>query len=218
MAVLRPVKLVIENYPDGQVEEVEVVNNPEDPSTGMRRVPFSREVWIERDDFREEPPKGYFRLFPGNEVRLRAAYLVRCTGCVKDQAGEVVEVRGVYDPESRGGSAPDGRRVKGTIHWVSVRHAVEGEVRLYDYLFASPDPEGEECGGDFRACLNAASLETVRGCKLEPGLAGVEPGYRCQFERLGYFCADRDSRPGALVFNRTLSLRDTWAKVEKKLG
>jgi len=216
LAVLRPVRLVIENYPQGQVEEVELVNNPEDPAAGTRRVPFSGELWIEADDFREDPPKGYFRLFPGNEVRLRGAYFVRCTGFDKDAAGRVTAVRCVYDPESRGGTAPDGRKVKGTIHWVSTAHAIEGEVRLYETLFTVPNPGGEECGGDFRACLNPDSLQVLSGCRLEPSLASAAPGFRCQFERLGYFCVDPESAPGRLVFNRTVGLRDSWVKAEKK--
>ncbi len=213
MAVLRPLKLVIENYPEGKVEELEAVNNPEDPSAGTRRVPFSRVLWIEQDDFRETPPKKYFRLSPGAEVRLRWAYIVRCTGLVKDErTGEVVEVRCAYDPASRGGDAR-GRNVKGTIHWVSAAHAGEAEVRLYDNLFLKPRPDEEE---DWMATLNPNSLEVLTGCKLEPSLASAAPGARFQFERQGYFCADsRDSSPGHLVFNRTVGLRDTWAKIEK---
>ncbi len=217
MAVLRPLKLVIENYPEGESESVEVVNNPEDPSAGTRQVPFSRTLWIERDDFREDPPKGYHRLFPGNEVRLRSAFIVRCTGLVRNPAGEVTEVHCTYDPDTRGGSTPDGRKVKGTIHWVSAAHAVKFEARLYDRLFAHAEPDGDECG-DFRRCLNPESLEVLSACWGEPALAQAQAGYRCQFERLGYYCADPDTKPGAVVFNRTVSLRDSWAKAEKKQG
>ncbi len=218
MAVLRPVKLVIENYPEGQVEMMEAVNNPEDPSAGTRLVPFSRELWIEQDDFRETPPKGYFRLYPGNEVRLRYGYIVRCTGCVKDAEGRVVEVRCTYDPATRGGDTPDGRKVKGTIHWVSVPHAFEAEVRLYDNLFLKPDPDDTEPGKDWTSNLNPNSLEVLEGCKMEPSLKEAKPGDRFQFERLGYFCVDPDTTAERMVFNRTIGLRDTWAKVEKKLN
>lgn len=218
MAVLRPLKLVIENYPEGQVEMMEAVNNPEDPSAGTRLVPFSRELWIEQDDFREVPPKGYFRLFPGNEVRLRYGYIVRCTGCVKDAAGRVVEVRCTYDPATRGGDTPDGRKVKGTIHWVSVPHAFDAEVRLYDNLFVKPDPDDTEPGKDWTSNLNPNSLEVLEGCKMEPSLRTARPGDRFQFERLGYFCVDPDTTEERMVFNRTIGLRDTWAKVEKKLN
>ncbi|GIU74375.1 MAG: glutamine--tRNA ligase [Bryobacteraceae bacterium] len=218
MAVLRPLKLVIENYAEGQVEMMEAVNNPEDPSAGTRLVPFSRELWIEQDDFREVPPKGYFRLFPGNEVRLRYGYIVRCTGCVKDAAGRVVEVRCTYDPATRGGDTPDGRKVKGTIHWVSVPHAFDAEVRLYDNLFVKPDPDDTEPGKDWTSNLNPNSLEVLEGCKMEPSLRTAKPGDRFQFERLGYFCVDPDTTEERMVFNRTIGLRDTWAKVEKKLN
>ncbi|HYB43388.1 MAG TPA: glutamine--tRNA ligase/YqeY domain fusion protein [Candidatus Methylomirabilis sp.] len=216
MAVLRPLRLVIENYPEGQVEMLQAVNNPEDPAMGTRPVPFSRVLYIEQDDFREAPPKKYFRLFPGNEVRLRYAYLVRCTGLVKDErTGEVVEVRATYDPATRGGDAPDGRRVKGTIHWVSAAHAVEAEVRLYDHLFSVPAPGGDGEDADWKAALNPRSLERLTGSRLEPSLASAVPGSRYQFERSGYFCADlRDFGPGRPVFNRTVALRDTWAKIE----
>jgi glutaminyl-tRNA synthetase len=216
MAVLRPLRLVIENYPEGKVEELPAVNNPEDASMGTRRVPFSRVLWIERDDFRAEPPPKYFRLSPGAEVRLRYAYIVKCTGVVKDErTGEVIELRCTYDPESRGGEAR-GRKVKGTIHWVSMAHAVEAEARLYDHLFLTPKPDEEE---DWKAALNPDSLELLTGCKLEPSLAGAAPGSRYQFERQGYFCADtRDSTPERLVWNRTVGLRDTWAKIEKSGG
>jgi glutaminyl-tRNA synthetase len=216
MAVLRPVKLVIENYPEGQVEELEAVNNPEDPAMGVRTVPFSRVLWIERDDVREVPPPKYFRLFPGNEVRLRYAYIVRCTSVLKDErTGEIVEVRCTYDPASRGGQAGEGRRVKGTIHWVSAAHAVTAEARLYDRLFTRPDPSDEADGRDFTALLNPASVEIVTDARVEPSLAAAKPGARFQFERLGYFSVDPDSTAGRLVVNRTVGLRDTWAKIEK---
>jgi len=217
MAVLRPLKVVIENYPEDRVEALEAVNNPEDPSMGTRTVPFSRELYIERDDFREDPPRKFFRLAPGREVRLRYAYFVTCREVVKDAStGEVTELRCTYDPETRGGNAPDGRKVKGTIHWVSARHAVECEVRLYDRLFNRPDPADVPEGEDFTSLLNPDSLEVLPACPVEPGLAGAAPGYRCQFERLGYFCVDtRDSTPGRPVFNRTVPLRDSWAKIEK---
>jgi len=216
MTVLRPLKVVITNYPDGQVEEVDVVNNPEDPSGGTRKVPFSRELYIERDDFKEDPPKKFFRLSPGREVRLRCAYFISCTEVVKDERGEVVELRCVYDPATRGGDAPDGRRVKATLHWVSVAHAVPVEVRLYDRLFSVEDPERAAEGKTYLDHLNPASLEVLRGCQAEPGLAPAAAPARFQFERLGYFCVDPDSRPGALVFNRTVSLRDAWARIEQK--
>ncbi|MGQ9591763.1 MAG: glutamine--tRNA ligase/YqeY domain fusion protein [Planctomycetota bacterium] len=223
MAVLRPVRLLIENYPEGRVEELDAVNNPEDPAAGTRKVPFSRVLYIERDDFMEAPPKEFYRLAPGREVRLRYAYFVRCTGAVKDPAtGEVVELRCVHDPKTRGGDAPDGRKVKSTIHWVSAPHAIEAEVRLYDHLFTREDPtdvSGLPEGADWKANLNPRSLETLRGCRLEPSLAGASPGARYQFERLGYFCADgKDSRPGNLVFNRIVTLRDPWAKIQKALA
>jgi len=213
MGVLRPLKVVMENYPQGQVEEMEAVNNPEDPSMGVRRVPFSRELWIEQDDFRETPPPKYYRLSPGSEVRLRYAYFIRCVGVVRDErTGEVVAVRCTYDPQTRGGDAPDGRKVKSTIHWVSAAHALEAEVRLYDHLFLTPRPDEDE---DWKASLNPNSLERLTGCRLEPSLQDARPGDRFQFERVGYFCVDPDSTPGHLVFNRTVSLRDTWAKIEK---
>jgi glutaminyl-tRNA synthetase len=219
MAVLRPLKVVIENYPEGQSEELEAVNNPEDPSMGTRRVPFGRELYIERDDFREDPPKKYFRLAPGREVRLRWAYFIKCHAAIKDPAtGEVVELRCTYDPETRGGNAPDGRKVKATIHWVSAAHAVRGEVRLYDHLFAKPDPYDLPAGGDWRQNLNPNSLEVLAECYLEPSLGAAQPGDRFQFERVGYFAVDPDSKPGALVFNRTVTLVDTWAKIEKSMG
>ena len=218
MAVLRPLRVVIENYPEGQVEEMEAVNNPEEPSMGARYVPFSRVVYIERDDFREVPPPKYHRLSPGVEVRLRYAYLITCTGVVKDpQTGEVVEVRARCDLATRGGDAPAGRKVKATIHWVSAAHAANAQVRLYDTLFTVESPDDVPEGEDFAKTLNPASLEILQDCKLEPSLATAAPGARYQFERLGYFCADpEDSRPGAPVFNRTVTLKDTWARIEKR--
>jgi len=217
MAVLRPLRVVIENYPEDQEEALDAVNNPEDPSMGTRKIPFSRVIFIEQDDFREDPPKKFFRLAPGREVRLRYAYFVTCTDVVKDeQTGEIQEIRCTYDPATRGGDAPDGRKVKGTLHWVSARHAIEAEVRLYDRLFFQPNPTDDKEGKDFKAFLNPESLEVLNPCYLEPSLLGVEPGSRYQFERLGYFCADtRDSRPEKPVFNRTVPLRDSWAKIEK---
>jgi glutaminyl-tRNA synthetase len=211
MAVLRPLKLVIENYPAGQTEDLEAVNNPEDPSAGTRRVPFSRELYIERDDFMENPPKKFFRLAPGREVRLRYAYFVTCREAVKNAAGEVVELRCTYDPATKGGNAPDGRKVKATIHWVSAAHAVPAETRLYDHLFARPDPGA---AGDFFADLNPNSLETLTDARVEPALAGANSGETVQFERQGYFARDRDSAPGRPVFNRTVGLRDSWAKAQ----
>jgi glutaminyl-tRNA synthetase len=216
MAVLQPLKVVLVNYPEGQVEELEAVNNPEDPSQGTRKVPFSRELYLERQDFMEDPPKKFYRLAPGREVRLRYAYYLRCEEVVKDpQTGEVVELRCTYDPATRGGYAPDGRQVKATLHWVSAAQSVPAEVRLYDRLFAQPVP-GEDHGGDFRPDLNPASLEVLTACRLEPSLAQAPPGSFCQFERQGYFCADsRDSAPGTLVFNRTVTLKDAWAKIQQ---
>jgi glutaminyl-tRNA synthetase len=211
-AVLDPLKVVIENYPEGHVEEMEVVNNPEDESAGTRRVPFTRELWIERDDFMEEPPKKFFRLAPGREVRLRSAYFITCREVVKDAAGRIVEVRCTYDPATRGGAAPDGRRPKATLHWLPAALAVPAEVRLYDYLFRSPYPGAD--GRDLFEDLNPDSETVLRGCVVEPSLAGLPAGETVQFERLGYFCPDPDSAPGALVFNRTLTLRDTWAKLQ----
>ena len=219
MGVLRPLKVVIDNYPEGQVEEMEAVNNPEDANAGTRKVPFSRVLYIEQDDFREVPPPKYFRLSPGQEVRLRYAYFIKCTGVVKNARGEVVEVRCTYDPATRGGNTPpDGRKVKATIHWVSAEHALDGEVRLYDTLFATPDPGRTEDGKDFTANLNPHSLEVVKSAKLEPSLANAGAGSRYQFERLGYFCVDPDSKPGRPVFNRTVALKDTWAKIETRSG
>ncbi|MCL5422432.1 MAG: glutamine--tRNA ligase/YqeY domain fusion protein [Nitrospirae bacterium] len=216
MAVLRPLRVVIDNYPDGQVEELEAINNPEDPGMGTRKVPFSKVLYIEQDDFREKPPKEFFRLAPGREVRLRYAYFVKCVDVVKDEkTGEVVEVRCTYDPATRGGDSPDGRKVKATLHWVSAAHAVEAEVRLYDHLFLKADPGDVEEGKDFKSSLNAASLDTLTSCHVEPSLAGAAPGNRFQFERQGYFCVDPDSSDKKLVFNRTVTLKDTWAKIEK---
>jgi len=209
MAVLDPVKVVIENYPETQVEEFDALNHPQKPEMGSRKVPFCREIYIERDDFMEDPPKKFFRLAPGREVRLRFAYFVRCTEVVRDEeTGEIVEIRCTYDPETRGGSAPDGRKVKGTIHWVSARHAVEADIRVYDRLFSVDNPDKEE--GDYKDFLNPDSLRTLRGCRLEPGLAGAESESRYQFERLGYFCADRQTSPAEPVFNRIVPLRDSW--------
>ncbi len=215
MAVLRPLKVVLTNYPEGQVEEVDVINNPEDPSAGTRKVPFSNVLYIEQDDFREDPPKKFFRLSPGKEVRLRCAYFITCTNVVKNDKGEIAELRCTYDPATRGGDSPDGRKVKATLHWVSAAHAVPAEVRLYDRLFSVEDPENGTDGKTFLDYLNPQSLEVLTGALGEPRLASAEAGLRVQFERLGYFCADVDSRPGALVFNRTVSLRDTWAKMQK---
>jgi glutaminyl-tRNA synthetase len=216
MAVLRPLRVVIDNYPEGEVEETEAVNNPEDPGMGTRKVSFSRVLYIEQDDFREDPPKQYFRLAPGREVRLRYGYFITCTRAVKDEkTGEIVELHCTYDPATKGGNAPDGRKVKSTIHWVSAAHAIDAEVRLYDHLFTRADPGEESEGLDFTAYLNPKSLEIVAGCKIEPSLLGAAAGSRYQFERLGYFCVDPDSTAGNLVFNRTATLRDTWAKIEK---
>jgi glutaminyl-tRNA synthetase len=216
MTVLNPVKVVLTNYPEGQVEEVAVINNPEDPSAGTRQVPFSRELFIERDDFREDPPKKFFRLAPGREVRLRCAYFITCTEVIKDAAGEIVELRCTYDPATRGGDAPDGRKVKATMHWVSAAHALDVEVRLYDRLFSVEDPEDAPPNGTFLDHMNPNSLSVIDGAKAEPGLERAVPGDKFQFERLGYFCVDPDTTPGRLVFNRTVSLRDTWARIEQR--
>jgi glutaminyl-tRNA synthetase len=213
MGVLDPLRVVIENYPEGQSETFDLVNHPEDPSAGRRAVPFSRVIYIERDDFREDPPKKFFRLAPGREVRLRGAYFVTCTQVIKDAAGEVSELRCTYDPGTRGGDAPDGRKVKATLHWISAAHAVEVEVRLYDRLFTTEMPGA---GGDYVADLNPRSLEVVKAAKLEPSVADAAPATRYQFERLGYFCVDPDSGPGHLVFNRTVTLKDTWARIEQR--
>jgi glutaminyl-tRNA synthetase len=213
MAVLRPLKVVIENYPEGTVEDLEAVNNPEDPAMGTRQIPFSRVVYIEQDDFREDPPKKFFRLAPGQEVRLRYAYIIKCTSVIKDEGtGEIVEVRCTYDPATRGGSPQEGRKVKGTLHWVSAAHAVEAEVRLYESLL---DPSQSPGASDVPAAINPHSLERLAGCLVEPSLASASPGSRYQFERQGYFCVDADSSTGNLVFNRTVPLRDSWAKIEK---
>ena len=218
MGVLRPLRLVIENYPVGQVEEREAMNNPEDPTAGTRKLPFSRVLYIEQDDFREDPPKKYHRLAPGREVRLRYAYFVKCTDVIKDdKSGEIAEIRCTYDPATAGGAAPDGRKVKGTIHWVSADHAIQAEVRLYDHLFSKEDPSDCADGEPWTQNLNPNSLEILHDCRLEPSLAGVRPGDRYQFERLGYFCIDRDSTPERIVCNRTVTLRDSWAKIAKKL-
>jgi len=214
--VLRPLKLVIDNYPPDLVEEMECINNPEDPSAGTRKVPFSRVLYVEQEDYREDPPRSWFRLAPGQEVRLRYAYYVTCVGAVKDgRTGEVVELHCTYDPQSRGGWAPDGRQVRGTLHWVSAAHSLEAEVRLYDRLFSKANPLDVEEGVDFRANLNPSSLETLTSCRVEPSLAGAAPGSSYQFERQGYFCVDPDSPEGRLAFNRTVALRDTWAKIEE---
>jgi glutaminyl-tRNA synthetase len=214
MAVLRPLRVVIDNYPEEQVEELDAVNNPEDATMGTRKVPFSRTLYIERDDFREEPPKGFYRLAPGREVRLRYAYFIKCERVVKDEkTGEVIELHCTYDPKTLDGIAPDGRKVKATVHWVSAAHSLNAEARLYDSLFLKADPEVE--GADFKANLNPNSLEILRSCRVEPSLAGAAGGSRYQFERLGYFCVDPDSSKGALVFNRTVTLRDPWVKMER---
>ena len=218
MAVLRPLKVVITNYPEGHSEQLEAVNNPEDPSAGTRLVPFGGELYIEREDFMEEPPRKFYRLAPGREVRLRYAYFVTCTDVIKNDAGEIVELHGTYDPQTRGGDAPDGRKVKSTLHWVSAADAVDAEVRLYDHLFSKEDPSDLPEGADVATYLNPHSLEVLTGCKCEPSLAGVGPLDRFQFERIGYFCADPDSAPHRPVFNRTVGLRDTWAKVQKQAG
>jgi len=216
MGVLRPVKLVIDNYPEDRVEELEAVNNPEDPSAGTRRVPFSKELLIEREDFSENPPKKFFRLAPGRTVRLRYAYLVTCVGITKDDKGEIAEIHCQYDPASLTGDSAGSPKAKATLHWVSARHAVPAEVRLYDRLFSIENPANEAEGKDFKSYLNPNSLEIVRSCRVEPGLAAANPGERYQFERLGYFCVDPDSRPGVPVFNRTVTLRDAWAKIVQR--
>jgi glutaminyl-tRNA synthetase len=215
MAVVRPLKVVIDNYPEGLVEQMEAVNNPEDAAAGSRTVPFSKVLYIEEDDFREVPPPKYYRLSPGKEVRLRYGYFITATTVVKDAQGNVVEVHCTYDPATRGGDSPDGRKVKSTIHWVSAEHAIDAEVRVYETLFTRENPNEVDEGQEFTANLNPKSLEIVTG-KLEPSLANAAPGSRYQFERLGYFCADKDSTPGKPVFNRTVALRDTWGKIEKK--
>ncbi len=213
--VLHPLRVIIDNYPEDRVEEMDCINNPEDPSMGTRKVPFSRVLYLEQEDFREDPPRKWFRLAPGREVRLRYAYFITCVDVVKDENGEVIELHCTYDPATRGGDSPDGRKVRGTLHWVSAAHSLEAEVRLYDQLFLKPDPDDVEEGSDFTASLNPNSLEVLTSCRVEPGLAGAAPGSRYQFERQGYFCVDPDSSDGKLVFNRTVALRDTWAKIEK---
>jgi len=215
MAVLQPLKVVIDNYPEGLAEEMEAVNNPEDPAAGTRKVPFSREIYIERDDFMEAPPHKFYRLAPGREVRLRYAYFITCVDVVKDAGGEVAELHCAYDPATRGGDAPDGRKVKATLHWVSASHALDAEARLYGYLMLDTAAGAEDQEEDAAALLNPNSLQVLTGCKVEPSLADAQPGCRCQFERLGYFCVDPDSRRGRLVFNRTVSLKDAWARVQK---
>jgi glutaminyl-tRNA synthetase len=230
-AVLNPLKVVIENYPEGgpesgpeggpggvgkETEELEAINNPEDPGAGTRTVPFSKVLYIEQEDFREDPPKQFYRLAPGREVRLRYGYLITCREAIKDAEGNIVELRCTYDPETRGGNTPDGRKVKSTIHWVSAAHAIDAEVRLYDTLFSNEDPNEFAEGQDFTANLNPNSLKVLTGCKVEPGLRDAVAGTRYQFERMGYFCVDRDSTPGRPVFNRTIGLKDTWAKIEQK--
>jgi len=215
MAVLRPLKVIIDNYPEGKVEEMEAINNPEDPSAGTRKVPFSKELYIEREDFMESPPKKFYRLAPGREVRLRYAYFVTCTDVVKDENGQVVELHCTYDPATRGGDAPDGRKVKSTLHWVSAGHAIEAEVRLYEHLFTKGNPDNVAEGEDFKSNVNPKSLEVLTSCKVEPSLADAKPSDRFQFERLGYFCVDPDTTAGKLVFNRTVSLRDPWARIQK---
>jgi glutaminyl-tRNA synthetase len=216
MGVLRPLKVVIDNYPEDHVDELEATNNPEDAAAGTRIVPFSKVIYIEQEDFRENPPKDYFRLSPGREVRLRYAFFLKCIHAVKDEAGQVVEVHCTYDPLTRGGNAPDGRKVKSTLHWVSASHAVDGEVRIYETLFTKEDPNQVEEGEDFTVNLNPKSLEVITAAKLEPGLANPPEGARYQFERLGYFAVDPDSTPGKPVFNRTVALKDAWAKIEKR--
>jgi glutaminyl-tRNA synthetase len=213
MAVLRPMRVVIENYPDGQVEQLEAINNPENPADGTRRVPFSKVLYLERDDFREDPPRKWFRLAPGREVRLRYGYFITCREVIRNADGEVEELRCTYDPETRGGNAPDGRKVRGTLHWVSADHALPATARLYDRLFLKANPGGDE---DLVASLNPDSLEVVKGCRVEPGLADATAGDRVQFERLGYYCVDEArGTDGELVFNRTVTLRDSWSRIEK---
>ena len=215
MAVLRPLKVIIDNYPPGKVEQMQAINNPEDPGAGTRMVPFSRELYIEQDDFMEVPPKKFYRLAPGREVRLRYAYFVRCTGVVKDSGGNIVELHCTYDPATRGGDAPDGRKVQSTMHWVSAAHALPAEVRLYDNLFTKENPDDVPEGEDFTSSLNPKSLEVLAGCRVEPSLKGAKPLNRYQFERLGYFCVDPDTSGDKLIFNRTVTLRDEWAKIQK---
>jgi glutaminyl-tRNA synthetase len=215
MAVLRPLKVVIDNYPDGKVEQLQAVNNPEDPSAGTRNVPFSKVLYIESDDFMEKPPKKFYRLAPGREVRLRYAYFITCTDVVKDKTGQITELHCTYDPATQGGDAPDGRKVKSTLHWVSAEHAIPAEVQLYEHLFKNQNPDDVTDGADFKSNINPDSLEVLTNCRLEPSLANAAPLSRYQFERLGYFCSDPDSYKGKLIFNRTVTLRDTWAKIQK---
>jgi glutaminyl-tRNA synthetase len=218
MAVVKPLKVVLENYPQGQAEELDAINNPEDPAAGSRKVPFSRELYIEQDDFMEDPPKKFFRLAPGREVRLRYGYFITCVDVIKDDTtGEILELRCTYDPETRGGNAPDGRKVKATLHWVSAQHALPAEVRLYNHLFTKENPEDVEQGEDFTAYINPESLEILSNCRVEPSLTEAQPESIYQFERLGYFCADRnDCTKDRLVFNRSVTLRDTWARMQRK--
>ncbi|MBU0529890.1 glutamine--tRNA ligase/YqeY domain fusion protein, partial [bacterium] len=216
MVVIDPLKVIIENYPEGKVEELEAINNPEDESAGKRETPFSKEIYIEKSDFMEDPPKNFFRLGPDSEVRLRYAYFITCTDVIKNKNGEIIELRCTYDPETKGGSAPDGRKVKGTIHWVSAEHAIQAEVRLYDRLFTHPNPTGAKENDNFKVFINPNSLDIKRNCYLEPSLKDAMPEDRYQFERIGYFCVDRyDSKPDHLIFNRTATLRDTWARIQK---
>ncbi|MFB0525507.1 MAG: glutamine--tRNA ligase/YqeY domain fusion protein, partial [Phycisphaerae bacterium] len=215
MSVLRPLKVIIDNYPEGKVEQMEAINNPEDPTAGTRKVPFSRQLYIERDDFMENPPKKFYRLAPGREVRLRYAYFICCTSVVKNDKGEIAELHCTYDPATKGGDAPDGRKVKATLHWVSAQHAPDAEVRLYEHLFTNENPDDAPEGKDFTANLNLNSLEVLNNCKVEPLLKDVKPLQRYQFERLGYFCVDPDSKEGKLLFNRTITLRDPWAKIKE---
>ncbi len=213
MGVLHPLKVVIENYPEDKVEELEAINNPEEPSAGMRKVPFSREIYIEREDFMEEPPRKFYRLAPGREIRLRYAYFITCKEVIKNETGEITELRCTYDPATRGGDAPDGRKVKATLHWVSAPHALKAEVRLYDHLFVKEDPGEVEEGKDWKSNLNPNSLKVLEECLVEPSLKDAKPGFRCQFERKGYFCVDPDTTEEKIVFNRTVGLKDTWAKI-----
>jgi glutaminyl-tRNA synthetase len=216
MAVLNPLKVVITNYPEGQTEQLDAINNPEDESAGTRKVPFSKELYIEREDFMEQPPKKFFRLAPGREVRLRYAYFVTCTDCIKDENGNLTELHCTYDPDTRGGDAPDGRKVKSTLHWVSASDALDAEVRLYDHLFTKENPDDTDQGQDFKSNLNPNSLEILKNCKVEPSLADAKPLDRFQFERQGYFCVDPGTTDSNLIFNRTVGLRDTWAKIQKQ--
>jgi glutaminyl-tRNA synthetase len=216
MAVMNPLRIVIDNYPEDQVDQLDAVNNPEDEEAGSRKVPFSRELYIERDDFMEDPPKKFFRLAPGREVRLRYAYFITCNEVIKDPTtGEIAELRCTYDPETRGGDAPDGRKVKATMHWVSAKHALPAQARLYEHLFQTEDPSDSAAGGDYRKNLNPKSLHTQM-VHVEPSLADAKPGEPIQFERIGYFCVDPDSKPGMMVFNRTVTLKDEWARVQQR--